>query len=664
MCGIVGAVSTRNIVPILIEGLKRLEYRGYDSCGVAVHQGGELRRARSTSRVAELDTNVQREGVASGTGIAHTRWATHGAPAVHNAHPHFSAGPGIDAASTGFGELDDGGEAPAGRIALVHNGIIENHDELRAELRRKGYVFASQTDTEVIAHLVHSLYQGDLLEAVQAAVPRLRGAYAIAVFCRDEPHRVVGARMGSPLVVGVGTGQDGAKGAAGTNGASENFLASDAMALAGVTNQIIYLEEGDVVDLQMGKVWVTRPEATPAARAANGSGQGHGQASGPVRFVPVDRPVKTVNAHSGAAELGPYRHYMQKEIFEQPRALADTLEGVEGISPELFGDGAHRIFKQIDRVLILACGTSYYSGSTARYWLESIAGIPTTVEIASEYRYRDSVPDPKTLVVTISQSGETADTIAALKHARGQGMEHTLTICNVATSAMVRECRLAYITRAGVEIGVASTKAFTTQLAGLYLLTLALAQVRGRLSDEEEARQLKALRHLPVALQAVLALEPQVISWSEDFARKHNALFLGRGLHYPIALEGALKLKEISYIHAEAYPAGELKHGPLALVTEEMPVVTVAPNDALLEKLKSNMQEVRARGGQLYVFADSDTQIENEPGVHVIRMPEHYGALSPILHVVPLQLLAYHTACARGTDVDKPRNLAKSVTVE
>jgi len=655
MCGIVGAVSTRNIVPILVEGLKRLEYRGYDSCGVAVHQGGELRRARSTSRVSELDINVQRDGVASGTGIAHTRWATHGAPAVHNAHPHFSAGPGIDSASTGFGELDAFADADApasttpGRIALVHNGIIENHDELRAELRKKGYVFASQTDTEVIAHLVHSVYEGDLLEAVQAAVPRLRGAYAIAVFCRDEPHRVVGARMGSPLVVGVGAAANGKA------GAGENFVASDAMALAGVTNQIIYLEEGDVVDLQMGKVWVTRPEVPLGAG---------GHAAPHVRFVAAERPVKTVNAHSGAAELGPYRHYMQKEIFEQPRALADTLEGVEGISPELFGDGAHRIFKQIDRVLILACGTSYYSGSTARYWLESIAGIPTTVEVASEYRYRDSVPDPRTLVVTISQSGETADTIAALKHARGLGMEHTLTICNVSTSAMVRECKLAYITRAGVEIGVASTKAFTTQLAGLYLLTLALAQVRGRLSDEEEARQLKALRHLPVALQAVLALEPQIISWSEDFARKHNALFLGRGLHYPIALEGALKLKEISYIHAEAYPAGELKHGPLALVTEEMPVVTVAPNDALLEKLKSNMQEVRARKGQLYVFADSDTQIENDDGVHVIRLPEHYGALSPILHVVPLQLLAYHTACARGTDVDKPRNLAKSVTVE
>ena len=621
MCGIVGAVSTRNIVPILVEGLKRLEYRGYDSCGVAVHQGGELRRARSTSRVAELETGITADGISAGTGIAHTRWATHGAPAVHNAHPHFSPGPNAQAAASG-------------KVALVHNGIIENHDELRRALKAKGYHFDSQTDTEVIAHLVHSLYHGDLLEAVQAALPQLKGAYAIAVFCRDEPHRVVGAREGSPLLVGVGTA-----------GSGENFLASDAMALAGVTNQIVYLEEGDVVDLQMGKVWVTH-------RDANG------------RYMPMDRPVRTVNAHSGAAELGPYRHYMQKEIFEQPRALADTLEGVETISPELFGDGARRVFKEIDRVLILACGTSFYSGSTARYWLESIAGIPTTVEVASEYRYRDSVPDPRTLVVTISQSGETADTIAALKHARSLGMQHTLTICNVSTSAMVRECKLAYITRAGVEIGVASTKAFTTQLAGLYLLTLALAQVRGRLSDAQEAEQLKALRHLPVALQAVLALEPQIMAWSEDFARKENALFLGRGLHYPIAMEGALKLKEISYIHAEAYPAGELKHGPLALVTDQMPVVTVAPNDALLEKLKSNLQEVRARGGQLYVFADGDTHIESEPGVHVIRMPEHYGALSPILHVVPLQLLAYHTACARGTDVDKPRNLAKSVTVE
>lgn len=626
MCGIVGATSQRNIVPILIEGLKRLEYRGYDSCGVAVHQDGGLRRARSTSRVAELEAQVAEDQVAGYTGIAHTRWATHGAPAVHNAHPHFSHGTGADAYTT----------RPA-RIALVHNGIIENHDELRAELQAKGYAFASQTDTEVIAHLVDHLYEGDLFDAVKRAALRLRGAYAIAVFCRDEPHRVVGAREGSPLVLGVGA-----------SGSGENFLASDAMALAGVTDQIIYLEDGDVVDLQWGRYWIE----SRTAQAPHD------------RYERVERPVRTVLAHTGAAELGPYRHYMQKEIFEQPRAIADTLDAVQAISPELFGDGAYSVFKAVEQVLILACGTSYYAGCTAKYWLESIAKIPTSVEIASEYRYRDSVPHPKTLVVTITQSGETADTLAALKHARALGMPHTLTVCNVATSAMVRECKLAYITRAGVEIGVASTKAFTTQLVGLFLLTLALAQVRGRLSEEDEAAHLKALRHLPVALQAVLALEPQVIAWAEEFARKENALFLGRGLHYPIALEGALKLKEISYIHAEAYPAGELKHGPLALVTDQMPVVTVAPNDTLLEKLKSNMQEVRARGGELYVFADADTRIESEPGVHVIRMPEHYGVLSPILHVVPLQLLAYHTACARGTDVDKPRNLAKSVTVE
>jgi len=621
MCGIVGAVSQRNIVPVLIEGLKRLEYRGYDSCGVAVHQDGLLKRTRSTSRVAELDALVAEDGIASGTGIAHTRWATHGVPAVHNAHPHFSSGP-------------NAGPASVGRIALVHNGIIENHDELRRELQARGYQFSSQTDTEVIAHLVDQFYDGDLLAAVQQALTRLKGAYAIAVFCRDEPHRVIGAREGSPLVLGVGQSH------------GENFLASDAMALAGVTDQIVYLEEGDVVDLQMGRYWISRRNADSG------------------RYEAVQREVRTVHAHSGAAELGPYRHYMQKEIFEQPVAIANTLDAVPGISPELFGDGAYAVFKEVDSVLILACGTSYYAGSAAKYWLESLAGIPTSVEIASEYRYRDSVPNPRTLVVTITQSGETADTLAALKHARALGMQHTLTVCNVPTSAMVRECRFAFITRAGTEIGVASTKAFTTQLVGLFLLTLALAQVRGRLSEAQEAEHLKSLRHLPVAVQAVLALEPQVIAWSEDFARKENALFLGRGLHYPIALEGALKLKEISYIHAEAYPAGELKHGPLALVTAEMPVVTVAPNDALLEKLKSNMQEVRARGGELYVFADSDSRIQSEPGVHVIRMPEHYGALSAILHVVPLQLLAYHTACARGTDVDKPRNLAKSVTVE
>ena len=605
MCGIVGAVAQRNITPILIEGLKRLEYRGYDSCGVALHTNGQLQRSRSTSRVAELEKQIEQSHLSGFTGIAHTRWATHGVPSKDNAHPHFSRK----------------------RIALVHNGIIENHEELRTELRGLGYVFESQTDTEVIAHLVDHLYQGDLFEAIQQAVKRLHGAYAIAVFCRDEPHRIVGARQGSPLIVGLGKG--------------ENFLASDAMAIAGTTDQIIYLDEGDVVDLQLHRYWIVDELGSS-----------------------VQRDVHTVQAHTGAADLGPYRHYMQKEIFEQPRAIGDTLEGVNSITPELFGDGAFAFFKKTDSVLILACGTSYYAGLTAKYWIESIAKISVQVEVASEYRYRDSVPNPNSLVITISQSGETADTLAALKHARSLGMENTLTICNVSTSAMVRECKLAYITRAGVEVGVASTKAFTTQLTALFLLTLALAQSKGRLSDVEENHHLKSMRHLPVAISAVLALEPQIIAWSDDFARYENALFLGRGMHYPIALEGALKLKEISYIHAEAYPAGELKHGPLALVTKEMPVVTVAPKDTLLEKLKSNMQEVRARGGELYVFADADTHINSSEGVHVIRLPENYGQLSPILHTVALQLLAYHTALARGTDVDKPRNLAKSVTVE
>lgn len=610
MCGIVGAVAQRDITPVLLEGLKRLEYRGYDSCGIALHADGDLRRARSTDRVAELEAQVQKENLSGFTGIAHTRWATHGAPATRNAHPHFS-----------------GHGTAAARIALVHNGIIENHDELRAELQEAGYVFNSQTDTEVVAHLVDHLYNGDLLQAVQQATRRLAGAYAIAVFCRDEPHRVVGARNGSPLVVGCGV--------------NENFLASDALALAGTTDQIIYLEDGDVVDLQLARIWITDSNDQPIARE-----------------------VHTVHVHTGAADLGPYRHYMQKEIFEQPRAVADTLQDIENISPELFGDQAYKVFNDIDNVLILACGTSYYAGLTARYWIESLAKIPVNVEIASEYRYRDSVPNPKTLVVTISQSGETADTLAALKHAHGLGMKHSLTVCNVSTSAMVRECKLAYITRAGVEIGVASTKAFTTQLTALFLLALALAQSKATLSEEREQEFLKALRHMPVAIAAVLALEPQIIAWADRFASKENALFLGRGMHFPIAMEGALKLKEISYIHAEGYPAGELKHGPLALVTEHMPVVTIAPRDELLEKLKSNMQEVHARGGELYVFADADTKIEGSDGIHVIRMPEHYGKLSPILHTIPLQLLAYHTACVRGTDVDKPRNLAKSVTVE
>jgi len=610
MCGIVGAVAQRNIVPVLLEGLQRLEYRGYDSCGVAVFENGELKRTRSTARVAELVSQVAQDSIEGFVGIAHTRWATHGAPVTHNAHPHFS---GIN------------GGLP--RIALVHNGIIENHDELRIMLQAQGYVFDSQTDTEVIAHLVHYHYESDLLAAVQATTAALKGAYAIAVMCRDEPHRLVAARDGSPLVIGLGL--------------KENLLASDALALAGTTDQIIYLEDGDVADLQSDRVWLF-----------DRSGQ------------TVERAVQTVQAHTAAVELGPYRHFMQKEIFEQPRAVADTLDDLNHISPELFGDGAFKIFSATRRVLILACGTSYYAGLTAKYWMESMAKLPVDVEIASEYRYRDSVPSDETLVVTISQSGETADTLAALKHAQSLGMTNTLTICNVASSAMARACRLTFLTRAGVEVGVASTKAFTTQLTGLFLLTLAMAQVRGHLSEAEEAAHVRALRHLPAAISAVLALEPQIMAWAQRFAGCEDALFLGRGMHYPIALEGALKLKEISYIHAEAYPAGELKHGPLALVTDQMPVVTVAPNDALLEKLKSNMQEVRARGGELYVFADADTHIKAAEGMQVIRLPEHYGALSPILHTIPLQLLAYHTACARGTDVDKPRNLAKSVTVE
>jgi glucosamine--fructose-6-phosphate aminotransferase (isomerizing) len=605
MCGIVGAAAKRDIVPVLIEGLRRLEYRGYDSCGVAVLNGAGIGRVRSVQRVADLASQVKGQKVNGMTGIAHTRWATHGAPVTKNAHPMMSSG----------------------EIAVVHNGIIENYEELREELKAKGYAFDSQTDTEVIAHLVHSHYQGDLLLAVRRAVKRLHGAYAIAVVAKSQPGRVVGARAGSPLVIGAGTG--------------ENFLASDALALAGTTERIAYLEEGDVAEIGLDGYRVF----DAADRQAK-------------------RELRTVKAAGGPVELGPYRHYMQKEIFEQPAAVADTLEGVESVTPALFGPGAERVLKGVKNVLVLACGTSYYSGLTAKYWLEGLAGIPTQVEIASEYRYRDSVPDPATLVVVVSQSGETADTLAALRHAKSLGQKRTLAVCNVATSAMMRETKLKFLTHAGVEIGVASTKAFTTQLVALFLLALTLGKLRKKLARKQEQQHLQRLRHLPKALGAALALEPQLIAWSERFAKKEHALFLGRGLHYPIALEGALKLKEISYIHAEAYPAGELKHGPLALVTEEMPVVTVAPNDALLDKVKSNMQEVRARGGELYVMTDADTRIAASEGVNVIRLPEHYGLLSPILHVLPLQLLAYHTALARGTDVDKPRNLAKSVTVE
>lgn len=609
MCGIVAAASRRNVVPLLLEGLRRLEYRGYDSCGLATVDIEGLHRIRSTARVMHLSKEIKKVDLEAVTGIAHTRWATHGQPEVCNAHPHFSRG----------------------MIGIVHNGIIENYELLRDRLKRLGYEFTSQTDTEVLAHLIHSNYRGNLLKAVEASVLEVRGSYAIAVICRDEPHTIVLARQGSPLVIGVGDG--------------EMFAASDAMAVAGFTDRIMYVAEGDVCE-------ITPERADVYARQGT-------------EFVPVTREVRLMHAYSGAVDLGPYRHYMQKEIFEQPRAIGDTLEGIVGITPKLFGADAEEVFSGVKRLLFLACGTSYYAALTAKYWIEAIAGLHCDVEIASEYRYRVSIPNPQALVVTISQSGETADTLAALRHARDDlGMSRTLTICNVPTSAMVRESRLAYITRAGIEVGVASTKAFTTQLAAIYLLALALAKINGRLTSEGEFNELKALRHIPAALSSVLALEPQVIDWAERFAQKQHALFLGRGVHYPIALEGALKLKEISYIHAEAYPAGELKHGPLALIDDAMPVVTVAPNDRLLEKLKSNMAEVRARGGEFYVFADGDSNITPDEHTHVIRLPENYGALSPILHVVPLQLLAYHTAVVMGKDVDKPRNLAKSVTVE
>ncbi len=612
MCGIVGAVAQRNIVPILLEGLKRLEYRGYDSAGVAVlpgEKGAKLKRLRSTGRVVELEKLSTEQHLDGHTGIAHTRWATHGVPSEKNAHPHVSAG-----------------------VSVVHNGIIENHDEIRAKLVAQGYVFVSDTDTEVVAHLIKSNLAGGghLFAAVKKAVGELVGAYAIAVVSEDEPDVLVVARMGAPLLLGLGKG--------------ENFAASDASALVQVTQQVVYLEEGDVAEVRREKTTIS--DKTGAV---------------------VERAVHTSGLSAAAVELGEYRHYMQKEIFEQPLAVANTLEmvtGAQSIAPQLFGAGAEKVFKEVDSVLILACGTSYNSGLVARYWIEALAGVPCEVEIASEYRYRVSVPSPRRLIVTISQSGETADTIAALKHAKSTGHTHSLTICNSPESSLVRESELRFLTRAGPEIGVASTKAFTTQLAALVLLTLVLAKMRGKLSKERESEVLNALRHLPVAMQKVLHVEPQVKMWAEKFAGRHHALFLGRGEHYPIAMEGALKLKEISYIHAEAYAAGELKHGPLALVDKFMPVVAIAPNDALLEKLKSNLQEVRARGGELHVLADEDTRLTDGDGLHVIRMPDHAGILSPILHVLPLQLLAYHAALARGNDVDKPRNLAKSVTVE
>ncbi len=610
MCGIVAAAARRNIVPVLLEGLRKLEYRGYDSAGLAIIDNG-LHRLRSVGRVAELA--IQADGRSAGTGIAHTRWATHGVPSESNAHPHMS------------------GEAGQ-QIALVHNGIIENYETLRQELLVAGYHFQSDTDTEAIAHLLHLTLQSesDLLRAVCLVARRLQGAYAIAVVCESNPGRVVVAREGAPLLLGLG--DDG------------NYAASDTSALLQVTRRIVWLENGDVAEIT--------PDSWRVVRADGAA---------------VERPEILSQLSADAVELGSYRHYMQKEIFEQPEALANTLEMVgasRSVQTGVFGADAAHVLAEVKSVLILACGTSSHAGMAARYWIEAIAGLPCTVEVASEYRYRESVPNPTQLVVAISQSGETADTLAALRHAKALGQPLTLAICNVPESAIVRECVLRFITRAGPEIGVASTKAFTTQLAALFLLTLVLAKLKGSLSVAEEEKHLHALRHLPVAVSRVLELEPQIKRWAEGFAMKQHALFLGRGVHYPIALEGALKLKEISYIHAEAYPAGELKHGPLALVDRDMPVIAVAPNDVLLEKLKSNLQAVRARGGELYVFADADSEIQASDGVHILRLPEHLGRLSPIVHVIPLQLLSYHAALVKGTDVDKPRNLAKSVTVE
>ncbi|WP_046158741.1 glutamine--fructose-6-phosphate transaminase (isomerizing) [Chromobacterium vaccinii] len=609
MCGIVGAIAKRNIVPILVDGLKRLEYRGYDSAGVAVLAGDEIRRVRRVGRVAEMESAAAEESLQGQLGIGHTRWATHGGVTEPNAHPHVSFG----------------------KIAVVHNGIIENHEEQRQRLKDLGYAFESQTDTEVIAHLVHHYYQAgtSLFDAVKQATRELTGAYAIGVIAVDRPDQLVCARMGCPLLVGLGEG--------------ENFIASDVSAILSATRRVIFLEEGDLGLLTRDGVKLIDK---------------HDQ--------PIERAVHVSDVSLASLELGPYSHFMQKEIHEQPKALSDTIEAVldHGFSPALFGDAAATLMPKLKGVKILACGTSYYAGLTAKYWIETIAGVQCDVEIASEYRYRAAWADPDYLVVTISQSGETLDTMEALKYARELGHHSALSICNVRESAIPRASDLVFYTRAGAEIGVASTKAFTTQLVGLFALAVTLGKLHGKVAAADEAQYLDELRHLPGSVQHALNLEPQIKAWSERFAAKDNALFLGRGLHYPIALEGALKLKEISYIHAEAYPAGELKHGPLALVDENMPVVVIAPNDALLEKVKSNMQEVRARGGELFVFADADSHFSESDGVHVIRTPRHVGVLSPIVHTIPVQMLAYHVALSRGTDVDKPRNLAKSVTVE
>jgi glucosamine--fructose-6-phosphate aminotransferase (isomerizing) len=609
MCGIVGAVANRNVVSTLIEGLSRLEYRGYDSAGIAVLNGSGIERVRAVGRVSAMTEKANEVSLSGQVGIGHTRWATHGGVTESNAHPHVSKG----------------------ELAVVHNGIIENHDEQRTRLKALGYEFTSQTDTEVIAHLIHYYHQDlNLLAATQKAVSELTGAFAISVISIKEPEHMVTARLGCPLLLGLGEG--------------ENFIASDVSAVLSVTRKVIYLEDGDVADIR-------RDGVTIYGRDGN----------------TVERKVHMSDVSLASMELGPYSHFMQKEIHEQPRALTDTIEALiddNSFSAQLFGANATEVFQQIDSILILAAGTSYYAALTAKYWLESIAKLPTNVEIASEYRYRESVPNPRQLIVTISQSGETLDTMEALKHAKALGQNLTLAICNVQESAIPRASQLVFYTRAGAEIGVASTKAFTTQLVALFTLAATLAKQRGLLSAETEQEHLSALRQLAGSVQHALNLEPQIREWAKSFANKQHALFLGRGIHYPIALEGALKLKEISYIHAEAYPAGELKHGPLALVDSEMPVVVIAPNDALLEKVKSNMQEVKARGGELFVFADADSHFTASEGVHVIRTPRHVGVLSPILHTIPVQILAYHAALLKGTDVDKPRNLAKSVTVE
>ena len=610
MCGIVGAVASRNVVSTLIEGLSRLEYRGYDSAGVAVLSNGAIERVRAVGRVSNMTEKANAVNLSGQVGIGHTRWATHGGVTESNAHPHVSKG----------------------ELAVVHNGIIENHDEQRTRLKGLGYEFSSQTDTEVIAHLIHYYHtQGlALLAATQKAVAELTGAFAIAVISIKEPEHMITARLGCPLLIGLGEG--------------ENFIASDVSAVLSVTRKVIYLEDGDVADVRRDGVTIYGREQQE-----------------------VQRKIHMSDVSLASMELGPYAHFMQKEIHEQPRALTDTIEALiddNSFSPALFGEQASEIFKQVDSILILAAGTSYYAALTAKYWLESIAKIPTNVEIASEYRYRVSVPNPKQLIVTISQSGETLDTMEALKHAKSLGQHLSLAICNVQESAIPRASSLVFYTRAGAEIGVASTKAFTTQLVALFTLAATLAKQRGLLTPAEEQSHLDALRQLAGSVQYALNLEPQIREWAKRFANKQHALFLGRGVHYPIALEGALKLKEISYIHAEAYPAGELKHGPLALVDNDMPVVVIAPNDTLLEKVKSNMQEVKARGGELFVFADADSHFTESEGVHVIRTPRHVGVLSPILHTIPVQLLAYHAALLKGTDVDKPRNLAKSVTVE